>query len=254
MSRRRYPAILDPIELGRPSSSPARSAPTAFESIAHKFEQIDRAMLDEMQADIDRRAQHGEESNHPQTSTSRFSDTLLSDTRYSDTQTYKDVKSYIEEVKKGASRASIDRETFAYLTDLKCETAWSWVYNAVWEHQNDRLHGGPQWAQAKARSNEILTFALAVLDIYDNDESQDLLEPGRENVSAGIEAKLRTLSLFDSIFSRLTEDQKSRHWSPVHHAFKSSFDAFLLAKKERVKGDRKERYATTHQNVSKRPA
>lgn len=139
--------------------------PTALVGIARKFEQIDRAMLDEMQADIERRAQHGEESNRPLTSTSRFSDALLSDTRYGDTQTYKDVRSYIEDVNKGASRASIDREAFAYLTDLKCETAWSWVYNAVWEYQSTgELKGGLQWAQAKARSNEILTFAQAVLD------------------------------------------------------------------------------------------
>lgn len=208
-------------------------------------------MLDEMQADIERRT---EESNRPQTSTSRFSDTLLSDTRYRNTQTYKDVISYIEDVKKGPSRASIDRETFAYLTDLKCETAWSWVYNSVWEHQSSSsLERGLQWAQAKARSNEILTFAQAVLDIYDSDESQDLLEPGRENVGARIEAKLRTLLLFDSIFSRLTKDETRWNRTPVHHPFKSSFYAFSLAKKNRVKVDRKIRYATTHQNVSKRP-
>ena len=249
MSRRRYRGILDPIELWRPGSSPARSMPTALVSIAHKFEQIDRAMLDEMQADIERRAQHGEES------TSRFSDALLSDIRYGDTQTYKDVRSYIEDVKKGASRTSIDREAFAYLTDLKCETAWRWVYNAVWEHQSpDRQDGGLQWAEAKARSNEILSFAQAVLDFYNSDESQDLLEPGRENVGAGIEAKLMTLLLFDSIFSRPTEDDKKWQRGTVHHPFKSSFEAFLLAKKERVKVDRKERYATQHQNVSKRPA
>lgn len=179
----------------------------------------------------------------------------MSDTRYRNTQTYKDVISYIEDVKKGVSRASIERETFAYLTDLKCETAWSWVYNAVWEHQSpSSLENGLQWAQAKARSNEILTFAQAVLDIYDSDESQDLLEPGRENVGAGIEAKLRTLLLFDSIFSRLTKDETRWNRTPAHHPFKWSFDAFSLAKKNRVKVDRKIRYATTHQNVSKRPA
>ena len=239
MSRRRYAGTHDPAELWRPSSSLSPSASTAFVTIARIFEQVDRAMLDEILADIERHIQPGEESTQPRKSISRLSDT----------KAHEDVGGYIEDIKTGISRVSIERDTLAYLTGLKCETAWSWVYTAVWEHQSTR--DPLRWNQAKARSNEILHHAQAVLDIYDSDECQDLLEPGREDVGASIEAKLRTLLMFDSIFSRLTDHDHERGRTPVHHPFKLSFDAFILARKNQVKADRKEKYAITHQNVSK---
>lgn len=234
MSRRRYPGILGPMELWRPNSSPARSAPAAFVTIARTFEQIDLAMLDEIQADARR------------SSASRFQDPLLYDERYNDIQSYENVRSYIADIKKGTSHISSEADTCAYLTDTKCMTAWSWIYLAVWERQTATPNEG------KARALEILTLAQAILDMYDGDESQNVPEPGPEDVSAGIEDKLRKLLLFDSIFSRLSIDETRWKREPVHHSFKWSFDAFLRARKDKAKADRKERYATTDQNVSSR--
>ena len=255
MPRRRDRGFLDGVELWSPRGTAPGAVPPAFATIARTFEQIDRAMLAEIRADIERNVQPSEGSTKPLTSTSRFSDTFFRGTLYSDTQAHEDVERYIEDIEKGISHTSSEADNSAYLTNSKCVTAWSWVHSAVLEYQGRSDHHYLlSWTKAKIRANEILDLALAVLETYDSDECRDLLVPGREGVGVGIEAKLRTLSLFNTIYSRPTyEDDKNKH-SPGNHAFDILFNRFLVDRREDIKARRKTRYARTHHNVSNRSA
>lgn len=243
MSRRKDRGFLDGMELWSPRPVSPTAAPSAYVLIARTFEQLDRVMLDEMQEDIERCSPLSKDSSQPRTRTSRFSDM----------RSHKDSESYVEDAKKGNSHTSSKKDTLANLTDTKCLTAWSWVHRAILEYQ-----GGSDvsyrvgWIEAKARANQILNLALAVLEAYDSDQRQNLQESGHEGVDTGIEAKLRTLLLFDSIYSRQAIEEAKKELFPRPHTFTSSFERFLLYRKDNSKFARKEKYARAHQNVSNR--
>ncbi len=239
MPRRRDRGSVERLELWSPNPSTPRIAPSAYVTIARIFEQVDRVMLDEIEEDILRCVQPEDES-HPQP---------FSTSRFINLRTHKDSESYFEDVRKGISHTSSDTDTFAYLTDTKCVTTWSWVHSAVLKHQDDSdLCFHLSWTQAKARANEILNLALAVLETYDSDEYQ--AQPGRESVGAGIEAKLRTLLLFDTIWSRPTSTNTETHTDPSNHEFARSFNQFLRDRKDTIKARKRAGYDRTHQTVS----
>ena len=72
-----------------------------------------------------------------------------------------------------------------------------------------------------------------MLEIYGDDEYQDLAIPERKDVDAGIDANLRALLIFDSIYTRPSYDDgktdKKKHWP---HPFYSSFSDFLSERKK----------------------
>ena len=244
MPRGRDRGFLDGLELWRrPHTTTSKAAHSAYVAIAHIFELIDRAMLHEMQEDIQRHEMQEDIQR-------RSSNSIFSVTRYQ-----KDLRSYMEDVKKATSHTSSEASTFAYLTDTRCVAAWSRVHSAILEHQgrSDQQYLTP-WTQAKARAHEILNLAEAVLDYYDSDECQDLVIPGREGVGAGIEIKLRTLSLFDNIYSRPTYEAVKINSSPLTHPFILKFNRFHIARTQKTGARSKEGYARTHQIVSNRSA
>lgn len=236
MFRRRDRGLRNGMELLSSRIIPPRVAPTALMTITRTFEQIDRIMLDEMQADIKRRMKPGNESTQGQFSTSPFYDT----------QGHTDVENYVQDIKRSVSHTSSEIAIFAYLADSRCVTAWSWVCNSVVKHQGDSedcFH--VQWAQAKARANEILNLASRVCETYNSDECQNL-SSSHEEVGAGIEAKLTTLLSFDSIYSRQTIEDIRHHYYPPHH----EFYLILSDRNREIKARRKERYTRTRQIVS----
>ena len=234
MFRRRDRGLRNGMELLSPRVIPPRVAPTALMTIVRTFEQIDSIMLDEMQADIERRMEPSNESTQGRFSTSPFYDTQAHS------------ENYIQDIKRRISHTSSEIAVFAYLADSRCVTAWSWVCNAVVKFQGDSnncFH--VQWAQAKAQANEILNLASRVVEEYDSDECQNLLS-SLEEVGAGIEAKLTTLLSFDSIYSRQTiEDIKIHHYPPHHELY-----LILIDRNREIKAKRKERYTRSRQIVS----
>ena len=222
----------------------------AFVTIARTFELIDRVMLDEIRADIARNQQPGASMTQP---ASRFSDSRLV-SRFWDI-TSQDVSRYIHNVQQGTSHTSSEVDVFAYLSDDNCITAWGWVHGAVLEYQgnSDKHHHLP-WTQAKSRANDILDLARAVLETYDSDECRDQLIPGREGIGAGVEAKLRKLCSFHTIYCRPTiVDETSKH-RPPDHDFYILFNRFINERRETTKAKRKANYVRAHQNVSKHSA
>lgn len=246
MSRRRDRGfLLETLPLGKSSLYRPITAPTAYVHIARTLEQLDRVMLDEIQNDIRRCLTPAEDSSQPPVSTSPFSNVGAHD----------ESDSYVQDIKKGTSHTTSETDTFAYLSDTKCVTTWSRVHYAVLKSQGDSLRSSDvSWTQAKARANEILSLAQAVLEIYEDDDCQNLRIPGREIIGASIEAKLRALHLFDAIYSRPTNLEENRHTIPNSHEFIRSFDRFLVGRKEKTKAGRKERYVRMHRNVSSRSA
>ncbi len=239
MSRRRDRGFLDSMEPWSPRATAPRAAHPVFVAIARTFEQIDRVMMDEMRADIERNT------------ASQFH----VDTRYRNTQAYKDVRSYIEEIEEGVSHTSSEADASAYLTDIKCVTAWGWVHSAILDYQGDRLHSSLlQWTKAKARASEILDLVSVVLETYDSDECRDLINPEREGIRAGIDTKLRTLCFFNTIYSRPTTYDDQNLKVPSSHESYLLFNDFLKGRKENTKARKKERHAKTHQNVSEQSA
>ena len=233
MPRRRDRGFLDALELWSPRATTPRAAPTALVTIARTFEQIDRVMLDEIRADRERK------------STSRFSD--IRD---------RDVTSYIQDIQQGISHTSSEADISAYLSDYNCITAWGWVHSAVLEHQGSPVeYHQLRWIQAKSRANELLHLAEAVLETYDSDECRDLLIPGREGVGAGIEAKLRKLCSFNTLYCRPTYGDEARgNPGPGNHNFYILFDQFFAERRQNARAKRKVNYARAHQNVSKHSA
>ena len=244
MPRARDRGFLDAMELWSPRAATSRIAPIAYITIARTFEQIDRAMLDEIQDDILRRSQPGDDSTQQPTSISRFNDL----------RAHKDTESYVEAIRKGTSHTSSETDVVAYLEDTECLTAWSWVHRAVIEHQGASANYALPWRHAKARADEILNLAQGVMETYCSDECQDLTIHGGERVDAGIEAKLRTLLLFDSIYSRAFLDDINSYHPLQSHQYKLLFDKFLRVRKDKVKARRNKRDDRTHQNVSNRSA
>ena len=244
MSRRRDRGfLLGTLPLGTSTPYPPTTAPTAYVHIARTFEQLDRVMLDEIQNDIKRCLPPARDSSQPPISTSPFSNVGAHD----------ESDNYVEDIKKGTSHTTSETDTFAYLSDTNCVMTWSRVRTAVLKSQGDDLRAGDvSWTQAKARANEILSLAQAVLEIYENDDCQTLRIPGREIVGASIEAKLRALYLFDSIYARPTNLETNSRTIPNSHEFVRSFDRFLVGRKGKTKARRKERYVKTHRNVSSR--
>ena len=232
MPRRRDRGFLDALELWRPHTATPRPAPAAFVTIARTFEQIDRIMLDEIVADVERIGRDK----------SRFSRPQLDETRDSD------VISYIADIQQGTSHTSSDADASAYLSDYNCITVWGWVYSTVLERQgrSDQYHLLP-WIQARSRANELLNLARVVLETYDSDECRDLLTPGREGVGAGIEAKLNKLCLFNTIYCRPYYTNKS----PVYHTFNILYNQLFTERRENTKAKRKADHFRAHQNVSK---
>ena len=227
MSRRRT-AYPDGVELLNHRTI-SKAAPNAYVTIARTFEQIDAVMRDEIRNDIE------------WTSTSVFNNL----------REHRESESYVEDIKTGTSHTSSEADTLAYLTDIKCVTVWTWVHRAVLKHQGDVNHSNhASWEQAKARANEILNLALEVLQIYESDEYRDLHVPGREGVGAGIEAKLRTLSLFESIFTRPTANDVQKDRLPSNHGFYYSYSDFLRQKRYEITVKRQERNARIYGNVS----
>ena len=233
MPRRRDRGFLDALELWSPRAATPRAAPAAFVTIARNFDQIDRVMLDEIRADTERN------------STSRFSD--IRD---------RDVTSYIQDIQQGTSHTSSEADVSAYLSDYSCITAWGWVHSAVLEHQGRHdEYRNLRWIQAKSRADELLHLAEAVLETYDSDECRDLLIPGREGVGAGIEAKLRKLCSFNTLYCRSTHSDELRgNPGPGNHKFYVLLDQFFAERRENAKAKRKANHARAHQNVSKHSA
>ena len=238
MPKRKDRGILDELERWSPCATTPRAVPAAFVAIARNFEQIDRVMLDEIRADKEER------------SNSRFNDTQLKDVRG-----HRDVTSYIQAIQQGTSHTSSEEDVSAYLSDYQCLTAWGWVHSAVLEHQgrSDQEHL-LSWIQAKSRANEILDLARAVLEIYDSDECRGLLIPGREGVGACVEAKLRKLCSFDTIYRRPSYGDDKRQTCPAAHSFHIMFDQFIVERRENTKAKRKANNVRAHQNVSKHSA
>ena len=246
MPRRRDRGFLDALELWNPHAATPKAAPAAFMTIARTFEQIDRVMLDEIWADIERNQQPG----HP---ASRFSDSGLI-SRHRDI-TSQDVSSYIHNVQQGTSHTSSEANISAYLSDDNCITAWGSVQGAVLEYQGrSNEHHLLPWIQAKSRANEILDLARAVLETYDSDECRDLLIPGNEGVGAGVEAKLRQLCSFNTIYCRPTYEDERGKLGPGNHKFYLLFNEFFAERRENVNAKRKADFVRTHQNVSKHSA
>ena len=243
MPRRRDRGFLDALEFWSPRAAKPKAAPAAFVTIARTFELIDRVMLDEIRADIERNQQPG-------ASVSRFSNSRLV-TRTRDI-TSQDVLSYIHNVQQGTSHTSSEVDVFAYLSDDNCITAWGWVHGALLEYQgnSDKHHHLP-WTQAKSRANEILDLAGAVLETYDSDE---LLLPRHEGVGAGIEAKLRKLCSFNTIYCRPTYANEREIPGPGNHNFYILFNQSVNERRENTKAKRKANYVRAHQNVSKHSA
>ena len=236
MPRRRDRGFLDALELLSPRTAPPQTTPTAFVTIAHTFEQIDRVMLAETRADRDRR------------STSRFRFSL-------ENNPDGDVASYIQNIQQGTSHTLSDAHVFAYLSDCQCMIAWDWVHGAVLEHQGDsHMNMNVAWVQAKFRANEILDLASAVLEAYDSNECQDLLVPGREGVRPGIEAKLRKLASFNTIYCRPSYEEQRSNTGPGNHTYCALLNQFFAERMENTKTKRKANYIRAHQNVSKRSA
>ena len=234
MPRRRDRGFLDALELWSPRAATPKAAPAAFVTIARTFEQIDRVMLAEIRADRDRR------SNSP------FSSHRLDNIRDWD------VTTYIQNVQQGTSHTSSDADISAYLSSCECITAWDWVHNAVLEYQDrSDMHHLLPWTQAKSRANDILDLSRAVLESYDSDECRDLLIPGHEGVGAGVEAKLRKLCSFNTIYSRPSFENEKQKTSPGNHSFYILFNQFLTERRENTKAKRKANYIRAHQNVSK---
>lgn len=231
MPRRRDPGFL---ERWSPLIATSKAVPAAFVTIARTFEQIDRVMLDEIKADVKER------------SDSRFRTDQLLEPRD------RDVTSYIRSVEEGASRASSEADVAAYLSDYSCIIAWGWVHSALLERQGHSNHHYMfQWTQAKSRANELLDLARAVLETYDSDECRALLVPGREGVGASIEAKLRKLCSFNTIYCRPTYDNGRSQSAFDNHSFHELFEQFIGERREIVKAKRKANYVRVHQNVSK---
>ncbi len=241
MSRRRDRGFVDGLELWRPSLSTPRVAPTAYVTIARLFEQIDHVMLDEIEEYLRGREQLESGSlREPLAVPERPWSIYI--------RQHKESESYIEDIRKRTSHTSSETDTFAYLTDATCVMTWSWVHSAILRRQgHSNQYQTVSWTQTKARANEILNLALAVLEVCDSDDYQDLLIPKREGISAGIEARLRTLLLFDSIYSRPNSENMN---NTGNHEFIQSFDRFLRDRKDTLKATRKARSDRTHQNVS----
>ena len=235
MPRRRDRGFLDALELWSPRAPTPKAAPAAFATIARTFEEIDLVMLDEIKAD------------GLETSASPFIRNRLPESRD------RDVMSYIQSVEEGTSHTSSEADVSAYLSDYKCITAWSWVHGTLLEKQGpSNTHYRLEWARTKSQANELLNLARAVLEIYESEKCQDLLIPGREGVGAGIEAKLRKLSSFDTIYRRPTDDAERNHIGPInHHSFCTLFNQFITERRENTKARREANYARAHQNVSK---
>lgn len=234
MPRRRDRGFLDALELWRPRAPTPEAVPAAFVTIARIFQQVDCVMLDEMRANTKER------------SDSRFN---------SDTDAFrdKDVTDYITTIEEITLDTSSEARVSAYLRDCYCTTAWGRVHSAVLERQGDsKEHHSLRWIQARSRANELLDLAKAVLETYDSDECQDLLIPGREGVGAGIEAKLRKLLSFNTIYSRPTyENERAAQPGPGNHNFYALFNDFTAERRENTKAKRRVNYARIHQNVSK---
>ena len=228
MSRRRT-AYPDGIELLNQRTI-SKAAPNAYVTIARIFEQIDVVMRDEIQNDIE----------------------WTSGSLFIDLREHRESESYVEDIKTGTSHTSSEADTLAYLTDTKCVTVWAWVHRAILKHQGEANHCFlASWELAKARANEILNLALEVLQIYESDGYRDLHVPGREGVGAGIEAKLRTLSLFESIFTRPTADDVKGARHPYDHEFHIRYVHFLRRRRYETTVRRQERNARIYENVSK---
>ena len=237
MPRRRDRGFLDALELWNQRVGTPEATSAAFVTIARTFEQIDRVMLDEIKADVKER------------SDSRFSSDQLREIRDGD------VTSYIQNVDEGTSHTSSEADVAAYLSDYNCITAWGWVHSALLEHQGHaNYHYSYQWVQVKSRANELLDLARAVLDIYDSDKCRDLLVPGREGVGASIEAKLRKLCSFNTIYCRPTYDNERIQTTPDNHPFLTLFEQFIGERREITKAKRKANFVKAHQTVSKNPA
>ena len=245
MSRRRDRGFLGRNELRALSPGLPRVAATVFVTIACTFKQIDEIMLDELQADVERRMDSGDDSTHGRISASQSIHTPA----------HPDLESYVEKCRKDISDTTSEIDTFAYLKDRTCLRIWSQVHGVVIKYQGDSTaYHLAQWATAKSRAYEILNLALLALDNYRSDECQNLLSFGHEDVVAGIEAKLTTLLSFDSIHSRLRQNDEFHRGLPLHHEFKQSFEYFLRARRGDIKTKRKERYIETSKKVSHRAA
>ena len=221
-----------------------KTAHAAFLGMAQAFEQIDRAMLYEMEEDIARCVQPSDEL-HPE---------AWSSSRFSDTQVNKDRG--VEDIKQRVSHILSETETLNYLADITCLTAWSWVYQVLLAYQGpgDRSYLVP-WSQAKSQANKILNFAQAVLEIYESEECQNLIKTGHENVGVGVEFKLRTLLSFGDIYGTPTSKEWSDGHTPRPHEFVISFSDFLSRRKRETNiSKRKQMTARTHQDVSPRLA
>ena len=241
MPRARERRFFNGMELWNLQASPSGAGHTALVTIAQIFEQIDRVMLDEMQDDMRRHAQPNKESTERSTSASRFSDM----------QADKDPEIFFEDVKKGISHTSSETDILAYLTSINCLTAWSWVFKAVLEYQgrSDHSHLLP-WSQASDLAAHILDLARAVLEIYESEKYQDLTFPGREGVDAGIEAKLRTLLLWNRIHSRPTYEDTKNGRLAGSHSFWFSLGNFFSRRKEEAKAKKSASDVRAHQKVS----
>ncbi len=234
MSRCRDRGFLDRMELWSPGPSTFPAAHPALVAIARIFEDTDLVMLDEVRSDIKR---HEKPDSKP--------------SRFSDTRDIPDVESYIENAQKAVPHASNGTEIFGCLTDTRCLIAWRWVFNAILESQGTiRDYELLPWEQAKAKANEILNLGEAALEIYDSYGCDELISPEREGVSAGIEARLRILGSFETIYSRPSDNDRQTGRTPSCHTFKRAFNIFYHTRRKGIEARRNASRCREHNDVS----
>lgn len=147
-----------------------------------------------------------------------------------------------------APHTSSETDIVAYLSDTKCLRAWSWVHHAILGYQSAGVDDDAAlpWTHARAQANEMLNIAQRVMETYRSDEFQDLTMHGDERIGAELESKLRTLLLFDSIYSRPTREST---FVSKSHQFRLFFDNSLRVRRDAVNDRRNRGYDRTHQNT-----
>ncbi|KAI4140235.1 MAG: hypothetical protein LQ341_003924 [Variospora aurantia] len=158
-----------------------------------------------------------------------------------DERTLVAIRTYCKWVRDNTSHTSSSEGRLrSYLADTTCLSAWSLVFNSLIENVNWR--GKSYWPSTKLQAGEILDAALPVLEIYDTVGVAEACSLA--GVSAGIEAKLDKLALFDDAFSiRVHENDGVGSTSRTH-----PFSKALSARRARVQAASAARRLSGHAN------
>ena len=202
----------------------------SLRAIARAFKQVDRYMLEEIEDDIARfqdDPDYGEDVHiasrfeTPDATTRLFIERVKAEKE--GVVTASEAEEQSVKSKDEYEEAEL-QELVECLEDTTCLATWRSVFISLLVYQSSTPYStdAPPWEEAKQRASTFQDLGVEIVDLCTG--IKDELVSWEGTIGSAIEAKIKTLLLFDDIYARPTLWQDKEKLSPESHVLRKVFE------------------------------